>query len=309
MNPPVNRSSESPRPSGKKTPAVSRPSTKPEIPVTEPVKTTPQSDSAASPEVSTVLRRQRPIPPPSNPRQYRAIGLIQGQYQRSEEQMTKGNLIASDGTAIDAVVLGRVISLVKNHLNLEQSHLWVVYPRIQQENDHLHVQIVGVWEPETLHQTDSSAEQSSTPSSSLESELEFTPDSQNGYFSIRGEVVYYSQEKQIAIVKIRQSPRKESEKIKFFKLKLTGILPDKPVGHFWDLQVQLQGDTLVIQSSEDIGLLPKKKLPFRGKPSRGKEETKRSPSDSRPSLPTKPTEGVKRPVQKPIIKPVKKENS
>lgn len=300
MNPPVNRSSESPRPSGKKPPAVSRPSTQPEITIPEPAKTTPVPDSDAEKEVSALLQRKQPIPPPSNPRQYRAIGLIQGQYQRSEEQMTKGILMASDGTAIDAVILGRVISLVKNHLNLEQSHLWVVYPRVQQENDNLHVQIVGVWEPETLHQDQSSSETSSTPTS--------PSDHQNGYFSIRGEVIYYSQEKEMAIIKIRQSPRKESEKIKFFKLKLKGTLPDKPVGHFWDLQVQLQGNTLVIQSGEDIGLLPKKKLPFRGKPSPGKEGTRRSPSDSRPTLPVKSAEGSKRPIQKPIIKPQKKEN-
>ncbi|NJL53120.1 MAG: hypothetical protein HC930_14695, partial [Hydrococcus sp. SU_1_0] len=36
--------------------------------------------------------RKQPIPPPSHPRQYRAIGLIQAKYQQSADQMTQGNI-------------------------------------------------------------------------------------------------------------------------------------------------------------------------------------------------------------------------
>jgi len=43
----------------------------------------------------------------------------------SDEQFTQGTLVATDGTEIN-VRLGRIMSLVKNHLNLEQEHLWVV---------------------------------------------------------------------------------------------------------------------------------------------------------------------------------------
>ncbi|MBR8828672.1 MAG: hypothetical protein DSM107014_12365 [Gomphosphaeria aponina SAG 52.96 = DSM 107014] len=196
--------------------------------------------------------RKQPIPPPSHPKQYRAIGLIRGKYQVSQEQLTRGLLLGSNGTAIDAVLLGRTLGLFKKHLDLEQEHLWVVYPRTKEESDNLHVQIVGVWEPETLSATE-------TPPTITVVEPEGKI--QNGYFSIRGEVIFYSQELEKAIVKIKQSPRRESEKTKFFKLKLKGTLPDKPVGHFWDLDVQLQGETLVIQGGMDIGSLPKKK-PF-----------------------------------------------
>lgn len=94
-----------------------------------------------------------PIPGPSNARQYRAIGLVHAQYQRSEDQLTKGTLLTSTNSEIDSVVLGRVISLLKKHIDIEKQHLWVVYPRTKQENDELHVQIVGVWEPETLKKT------------------------------------------------------------------------------------------------------------------------------------------------------------
>ena len=107
-------------------------------------------ETSMSPPEPAAMRAQ-PIPPPSEPMQYRAIGLVRGKYAPSEEQFTRGNLHAEEGTEIDAVLLGRVMSLVKNHLDLEQPHLWVVYPRTRQNDDKLHVQIVGVWEPEKLN--------------------------------------------------------------------------------------------------------------------------------------------------------------
>jgi hypothetical protein len=98
----------------------------------------------------------QPIAPPSEPMQYRAIGLVQGTYTPDEEQFNHGNVITDDGAVIDAVLLGRVTSLVKKHIDLEKSHLWVVYPRTRRGDEDsdveqdLHIQIVGVWEPETL---------------------------------------------------------------------------------------------------------------------------------------------------------------
>ncbi|MGF1458772.1 MAG: hypothetical protein ACFBSG_07070 [Leptolyngbyaceae cyanobacterium] len=100
-----------------------------------------------------------PIAPPSEPMQYRAIGLVKGTYHPSEEQLNRGNIVTDDGVVIDSVLLGRVTSLIKKHLDLESSHLWVVYPRTRQGNGEdegeeaacgLHLQIVGVWEPDTL---------------------------------------------------------------------------------------------------------------------------------------------------------------
>ncbi len=275
MNPPVNRSSESPRPSGNQPPEPSNLSMDAVQPLAE--ETTPESSSetpspqqpATAPELPSETpspQRQEPIPPPSHPRQYRAIGLVSGQYQQSEEQMTRGLLVTDDGTAIDAVLLGRVISLVKNHLDLTQSHLWVVYPRTRQNTDQLHVQIVGVWEPETLKQAELLLPKDSQKSPEMEAVAD-TSHFNSGYFSIRGEVIYAFQEQETVIIKIRQAPKRESDKPKFFKLKLTGTLPDRPVGRFWDLQVQLQKDALTIQGGEDLGFLAKKK-PFSKKPTK-----------------------------------------
>nr|WP_329608419.1 hypothetical protein [Nostoc sp. CMAA1605] len=105
-----------------------------------PVKPTPMKNLAD---------RQQPIPPPSEPMQYRAIGLVRGRYQASDEHFTQGVLVTPDGVELNSVLLGRIMSLVKNHLDLKKT-IVVVYPRTRQENDTLHIQIVGVWEPENL---------------------------------------------------------------------------------------------------------------------------------------------------------------
>jgi hypothetical protein len=257
MNSSANQSSESSRPPDK---SLSDRPKLPVRPVKPPTESNPISDSepTSHEEEELNLDRSEPIPPPSHPRQYRAIGLIEGQYQRSEEQITRGTLVTSDGTEIEAVLLGRTISLVKNHLDLDKPHLWVVYPRTRQQDDCLHVQIVGVWEPETLNKDKATAAEE-TPAANT----------QNGYFSIRGEVVYYAQDREAVIIKIRQSPRRQDEKPKFFKLKLFGTLPDRPVGRFWDFQIQLQTDRLTIADATDLGQLFKKKRPFDKKPRRG----------------------------------------
>ncbi len=196
-----------------------------------------------------------PIPSPSYPRQYRAIGLIEGQYQRSQEHQTRGILITKEGNIIDTVVLGKVLSLFKKHIDLDKPHLWIVYPRTRLANDQLQLQIAGVWEPEILHPEKNYL---SLPEDSLSSAFPV----KSGDFSIRGQVVYASHQKKIVIVKIRQSPKHSSGKPKFFKLKLQGTLPDKAVGCFWELQVQLIHNQLTIITGTNLGQMNKKKGSF-----------------------------------------------
>ena len=237
-----------------------------------------QSSDSISPNTQTqsTPERKQPIPPPSHPRQYRAIGLIQAKYQQSAEQMTQGTLITTDGAKIEAVLLGRIISLIKNHLDLEREHLWVVYPRTKAKDDRLHVQIVGVWEPETLNKDE---------------ELDRTADVQaeHGYFSIRGEVIFYSLEEKTIIIKIKQFPRKEGEKPKFFKLKLKGVLGEKPLKRFWDVKVRLEGEDLIIEEGTDLGFAQKRKPKYKKDPKKIKLKS------SRPKRPTK-TGATARPI-------------
>jgi hypothetical protein len=269
-----------------------------------------------SPELQSM--RQHPIPPPSEPRQYRAIGLVEGHYQALEEQFTKGTLVTVDGTKIDAVLLGRVMSLVKNHIDLEENHLWVVYPRTRQNNGELHLQIVGIWEPEQLGpnnpDTADSPVSEEVNAAEVQSNDESTayPPLTDGYFSIRGEVVYQSESEEddrYIIVKIKQNPRKPSDESKFFKLKLSGNLNGKAVGHFWDLHLKRQGQILCIEQGQDLGLVgPTKRKagqkPNRGQRPRGGKRFGGHKSLQRPSQkPYKSSTPVRSgPVPKPTIK-------
>ena len=332
---------------------------------------TPNTEVITS-DQSPKTEATEPIPPANNPKQYRAIGLLQGKYVPSS-QITQGTLLTSDGTSIDAVILGRLLGLLKSRIDLEKEHLWVVYPRTKnkvekslnesgnpldttQESEHtpeesaspleeskeakrddkqcpespkqlpdlsnelladdkprpepkealqelseeftrddkqrleppkqlqelsnelkeddkqrlespesppeesefseaadhprLHVQMAGIWEPETLH-PDSPAPV-----------LEQKPD----YFSIQGEVVYQHQEEGWVMVKIIQSSRQNTDgKPQYFKLKISGFLPGKAVKNFWQLHVKRVGNNLVIEDGERIAYLGKKK-PKKGPP-------------------------------------------
>ncbi len=249
------------------------------------------------------LHKNVPIPSPSYARQYRAIGLIEGQYQRSQEHQTRGILITTDGNIIDTVVLGKVLSLFKKHIDLDKPHLWIVYPRTRLANDQLQLQIAGVWEPETLHPEQSNL---SLSEDSLSSDFPV----KSGEFSIRGQVVYASHPKKIVIVKIRQSPKHSSEKPKFFKLKLQGTLPDKAVGCFWELQVQLIQNQLTIVTGTNLGQMKNKKGNFAKKRSSSRfYPQKPSPNSDRSSSSShhldRPFSSSRRPSLPKPIKPSK----
>ena len=241
----------------------------------------PVIESSAEDSPQPTILRQQPIPPASEPMQYRAIGLVRGKYVATEDQFTKGNIITDDGAAVDAVLLGRVMSLVKKHIDLEQSHLWVVYPRTRENVEGLHVQIVGVWEPEKLNRTEASEDTEAltgearngeteaetvaevpaqalteAPTEALTEELG-EPDDK--YFSVRGEVVFQSSDDQKLLVKIRRAPQQGSDESKIFKVSVHGILEGKVVGYFWDLQVERQDNNLVLREGTRIGIVPPQK--------------------------------------------------
>lgn len=280
-------------------------------------------NSTTTASEGTFSNRQQPIPPPSEPMQYRAIGLVRGSYKASAEQLTQGTLVATDGTEVNAVLLGRIISLLKNYLDLEQEHLWVVYPRIGQKDESLHLQIVGVWEPDRLSKPlaterpipETTIEASSSANLNTE-ETQETPTThpaaseiEDGYFSIRGEVVYQSAPDEHFIVKIKQAPRKEFDKPKFFKLKIQGNLGTKAVGQFWDLEARRQADSLVLQKGEAIAALPSKPKIRKNKPRQAPNPTtKRNwdiPSPVRKASDSKP---ITKPIPKsPTPKPIKRQ--
>lgn len=288
--------------------------TPPPAPTASQPEPTPPSPSSF-PSFEATGSRAHPIPPVSERLQYRAIGLVKGIYKPDPEQFNRGVLVTSDGQEIETVLLGQVMNLIKKYLNLEESHLWVVYPRTRDLNRErkkdiknefkkrepkknqiqasgpediiLHLQIVGVWEPEILQQdTPIVADPVAAP-----------VEADDGYFSIRGEVVFNSQEKKFVMVKIQQRPRKNEEKGKAFKVRLEGVVEMKSPGYFWDLHVKRQLGNLVIQEANPIGVLPPRKVPKSARPAKppfrksgGEREGRLNPTaPDRQSPPSRPT--------------------
>ncbi|UFP96482.1 hypothetical protein [Gloeobacter morelensis] len=219
-----------------------------------------------------------PFPAPSEPLQYRAIGIVRGRYEPSEERITQGKLLTPDGVEIDAVLLGRVLSLVRKHLDLSTDHPWVVYPRTR-DGGGLHTQIVGVWSlnPEGLKPDKDSAFDSDEEDADDDEEdeaLETETDSDesaekstllfstaniegvDGFFSIRGEVSFQSQQEGFVLLKIRQQSKKKKPG-RAFKLRLEGFLPEDARGKFWDLEVRRTSEALRIEDGTPIAVLPK----------------------------------------------------
>ncbi|MGB7416395.1 MAG: hypothetical protein WA902_19480 [Thermosynechococcaceae cyanobacterium] len=260
-----------------------------------PVEPDPPAEPEIVPEISAEpdTSSQQPIPPPSEPMQYRAIGLVRGIYQPSEEQLNRGTLTTEDGTELDAVLLGQVMSLVKKYLDLEKPYLWVVYPRTRDKQETLHVQIVGVWSEEGFgaEEGDETDAEATPPSGGLSAPL------QDGYFSIRGQVVFQAPEKEFVLVKIQQAPRKGSDRSKDFKLKLLGKLEGSAIGYFWDLQVLRLGNALAITSATSVAMVPLKK---RKKTGSSPHPRKRSDAPSRGKPVILPKKNKQRTFEPPI---------
>jgi hypothetical protein len=270
------------------------------------------SPAAAPPPPDPAAYRYQPIAPPSEPMQYRAIGLVRGTYEPSEaDQLNRGNLTTEDGHVIDSVLLGRITSLVKKHIDLSIPHLWVVYPRTRRELDtddqDLHLQIVGVWEPETLglpgetpnsdgEGDDTDAEEATPEEAADKPSLADLPPVDDNFFSIRGEVVKYTPEDDCITVKILQVAKRAPGTAKPFKLLLQGTISGRTVGYFWDFKVKREAKTLVLSEASVVGIVPPKKRPkgSGGPPRRGKPGLRSGPGGgSRPPMPSRRPTGVK----------------
>ena len=247
-------------------------------------------DDAAVTEPETPQPRIQPIAPPSEPMQYRAIGLLKGRYEPSEETFNRGNIVNHDGSNTAAVLLGRTTSLVKKHLDLEKEHLWVVYPRtIFQDDLGIAVQIVGVWEPETLGDDEEDALE--TPADAIQ------PD----YFSIRGEVIKYDERKQEITVSIVQKMRTGKQPKRPFKLLINGNIAVKTIGYFWDLHVQREGNQFVLTEGSYIGAVPPKKRSKKRPLGGGKRRPPAKRSRPKPNLAKDDGSRAEKPAEKPTV--------
>jgi len=185
--------------------------------------------------------REHPIAPVTEPTQYRAIGMVRGMYLPTDAaQLTRGVIRTAEGAELEAVVLGRLLTLMRRHLNLQEPHLWVVYPRTREDGG-LHLQMVGVWEPSTL----ASEQGPDSPADAL-------PEGDD-YFSVRGELIYTRPESGDLVVKVRVMPRPDGSRPVPFKLQLKGEVPLEHLRHFVALNLRRVEQTLQLESFEVIG--------------------------------------------------------
>ncbi len=195
--------------------------------------------------------RDHPIPSVTEPKQYRAIGIVRGKYiPKDPGQLTRGFLVDANGLELEAVVLGRVLTLMKRHLDMDKPHLWVVYPR-SRETDHLHLQISGVWEPSTLNQTigDNDLKMGDIIS---DENIDQLPEGED-YFSIRGELIYTNIDSNDFVIKIRQQPRANGKRPLPFKLSLKGNMPLECLRNFVGLDVRRRENQLHLEEYKVIG--------------------------------------------------------
>ena len=194
--------------------------------------------------------QNHPIPSVTDPLQYRAIGLVRGIYKpQDDDTFTRGALIDSKGNEIDSVLLGRVITLIRNHVPLEKPHLWVVYPRCRNDQN-LHLQITGIWEPSTLKKdfVDSGVGDEAS-SFKVDSDDLLEGDD---YFSIRGELIFTKPNEKEVVIKIRQKPRNQNKKALPFKLNLQGEIPINYLKHFISLDVRRVDFQLMVERFQII---------------------------------------------------------
>tara|TARA_B100000945_G_scaffold57564_1_gene42597 strand:- start:15 stop:662 length:648 start_codon:yes stop_codon:yes gene_type:complete len=202
--------------------------------------------------------QNHPIPSVTDPLQYRAIGLVRGIYKpQDDDTFTRGALIDLKGNEIDSVVLGKVITLIRNHVALEKPHLWVVYPRCR-NNQNLHLQITGIWEPSTLKK-DLMEREGLNKASSFNDDSEDLLEGDD-YFSIRGELIFTKPEDNELVIKIRQKQRNQQKKALPFKVNLKGKVPINFLKHFISLDVRRVGYQLLVKDFQVIGTLSQPKI-------------------------------------------------
>ena len=189
---------------------------------------------------------KNPIPKVSNKLQYRAIGIVNGKFIPNEsKQLSRGYLIDNKGEKIETVVLGKALSILKKHIDLNESYYWVVYPK-NKNTQSLHLQVVGIWDPYQLN--DFPKKSSKTNFKKLLAEL----DLKDNYFSVRGELVFVNTQKKEIIIKICAVTKQKNLKNKDFKLVIKGELSLELLNSFVSLDLIRDGNSLHLHNYEVI---------------------------------------------------------
>ena len=179
-----------------------------------------------------------PIPQVTDPLQYRAIGIVNGKFTpHDSEHLNKGLITDNEGEKIETVVLGKALSLLKKHIDLNKNYYWVVYPK-NKNTQNLHLQVAGIWDPVKLN--DLQKNSSKINFSKLLEELSL----KDNYFSVRGELVFVNKSKKEIVIKICSTSKLKNLKNKNFKLVIKGELSLELLNNFVSLDVIRDGNSL-----------------------------------------------------------------
>ena len=169
---------------------------------------------------------KNPIPKVTNILQYRAIGIVNGKYiPHSIEKINRGVITDNKGEKIETVVLGKALSLLKKHIDLEKSYIWDPYQLNDFSNDSSKVNF-----PKLLEELDL----------------------KDNYFSVRGELVFVNTKKKEIVIKICSALRIHNLKNKNFKLIIKGELSLELLNSFLSLDVLRDGNSLKLFKYEVI---------------------------------------------------------
>ena len=194
-----------------------------------------------------------PIQEVTNKLQYRAIGIVKGNYKPNNvDQLNRGTLTDEEGKILETVILGKALALIKKYINLDKDYFWIVYPRNKNINS-LHLQVAGIWDPYSLNKLEKNTEKN--PNALLE---EFNL--KNNYFSIRGELVYVNTQKKEIIIKICCSSYSKRSKYSTFKIIIEGEISLQFLNNFVSLHVIRDGNILRMVRYEIIEKIKSKKV-------------------------------------------------
>ena len=195
---------------------------------------------------------KNPIPQVTDPLQYRAIGIVNGKFTpHDSDQLNKGLITDNEGEKIETVVLGKALSLLKKHIDLNKNHYWVVYPK-NKNTQNLHLQVAGIWDPFQFNDLPNNS--SKINFSKLLEEL----DLKDNYFSVRGELVFVNKSKKEIVIKICSTSKLKNLKNKNFKLIIKGEISIELLNNFVSLDVNRDGNSLKLLNYKVIGRDPSK---------------------------------------------------
>lgn len=167
------------------------------------------------------------IKAPDHPEQYRAIGLIKGQFLPSAEDSHKGVLVSSD-LPFPAILASSIST------SPTTTAIWRVWIRTTNDKEGLRF---------FLKSYVRDADRNPIECHHLKQD----------YFSIRGQLLWWKAEEENPLFAISIHPnRPERSSLKPFFLVICGTLSKPKKGTFWDLTVTRQGKQLVLLSAQKI---------------------------------------------------------